>query len=235
MALFNNTEAGFTLLELIVTLTILTVIIVLAFGAFRLGIKAWETGDERVEFFYGMKYLVDLMEKEISSIRPYFLKDSENEDEKLFFEGKPNFISFISSIKNNSAGIVRKVSFSLEGDEKQLVMTEEFIQSYQPFSKTNERKVRYIKLSKDVRDLKFRYYKLKEGVNLNIESSGEWVADFSSKKKDLNNKTLPRAVEVTMVIQAQKEGVNKAVETFYLPPFIILLNAGMEFRYVKVE
>ena len=237
--IFNGTEDGFTLLELIVTLTILTIIVVLAFGAFRLGIKAWETGDERVDFFYRMKYLVDLMGKEISSIHPYyFQQDNKNEDKKLAFQGQPNLISFISSTKSSDLSLptdkLRKVSFYFEEDKKLLIMTEEIIQLYNPFSKTNKKKIRSITLSKDISDLRFRYYVL-NSVNSDIENDGEWVANFSSNEKDINKDNLPRAVEVTIATQTQKEGINKKIETFYLPSFIILLNAGMEFRFFNIE
>jgi general secretion pathway protein J len=237
--LFNGTEDGFTLLELIVTLTILTIIVVLAFGAFRLGIKAWETGDERVDFFYRMKYLVDLMGKEISSIHPYyFQQDNKNEDKKLAFQGQPNLISFISSTKSSDLSLptdkLRKVSFYFEEDKKLLIMTEEIIQLYNPFSKTGKKKIRSITLSKDISDLRFRYYVL-NSVNSDIENDGEWVANFSSNEKDINKDNLPRAVEVTIATQTQKEGINKKIETFYLPSFIILLNAGMEFRFFNIE
>ncbi len=237
--IFNGTEDGFTLLELIVTLTILTIIVVLAFGAFRLGIKAWETGDERVDFFYRMKYLVDLMGKEISSIHPYyFQQDNKNEDKKLAFQGQPNLISFISSTKSSDLSLptdkLRKVSFYFEEDKKLLIMTEEIIQLYNPFSKTGKKKIRSITLSKDISDLRFRYYVL-NSVNSDIENDGEWVANFSSNEKNINKDNLPRAVEVTIATQTQKEGINKKIETFYLPSFIILLNAGMEFRFFNIE
>ena len=238
--LFNDKEYGFTLLELIVTLTILTILIVLAFGAFHLGIKAWETGDERMDFFYRMKYLVDVMGKEIGSGYPYYFRqDNEEEDKILAFEGQPDLISFISAAKNSDrsfqAGELRKVSFYFEEDKKLLIMTEEIILSYQPFNKTNKKKIRSVILSKDVSDLKFRYYIPKNSADRDIEDDGEWISNFSSNKKDINNETLPRAVEVTIVIQTQKKGINEKIETFYLPPFIILLNAGMEFRFSNME
>jgi len=234
---FNGTEDGFTLLELIVTLTILTIIVVLAFGAFRLGIKAWETGDERVDFFYRMKYLVDLMEKEISSSYPYYYRiDNEKKDKILAFQGQPDLISLISSIENHDSSIspvgLRKVTFYFNKDEKQLIKKEEIIESHQPFSKANRKKVRSILLSKDVKDLKFRYYILKKDTSPAMRYEGKWVATFSYGGEDLNNETLPRAVEVTMAIQSQKKGINESIDTFYLPPFVILLNAGMEYRFI---
>ena len=233
--IFNGTEDGFTLLELIVTLTILTIIVVLAFGAFRLGIKAWETGDERVDFFYRMKYLVDLMGKEISSIHPYyFQQDNKNEDKKLAFQGQPNLISFISSTKSSDLSLptdkLRKVSFYFEEDKKLLIMTEEIVQLYNPFSESSKKKIRSIILAKDISDLRFRYYIL-HNANRDIENDGEWVENFTSNEKNFNKENLPRAIEVTIAMQTEKEEINKNSKTFYLPPFIILLNAGMELRF----
>ncbi len=233
--LFKDTDDGFTLLELIVTLTILVIIIAFAFGAFRLGIKAWETGDERVDFFYRMKYLVDLMEKEISSGYPYYIRqNNENEDKALAFRGFPNIISFISSAKSSDLSLptdkLRKVSFHFEEDKKLLIMTEEIVQLYNPFSESSKKKIRSIILAKDISDLRFRYYIL-HNANRDIENDGEWVENFSSNEKNFNKENLPRAIEVTIAMQTQKEEINKNSKTFYLPPFIILLNAGMELRF----
>tara|TARA_B100000959_G_scaffold284482_1_gene356295 strand:- start:246 stop:989 length:744 start_codon:yes stop_codon:yes gene_type:complete len=232
---FKDTEDGFTLLELIVTLTILVIIIAFAFGAFRLGIKAWETGDERVDFFYRMKYLVDLMEKEISSGHPYYFRqNNESEDKALAFRGFPNIMSFISSAKSSDLSLptdkLRKVSFHFEEDKKLLIMTEEIVQLYNPFSESSKKNIRSIILAKNISDLRFRYYIL-HSTNRDIENDGEWVENFSSNEKNFNKENLPRAIEVTIAMQTQKEEINKNSKTFYLPPFIILLNAGMELRF----
>ena len=233
--LFKDTDDGFTLLELIVTLTILVIIIAFAFGAFRLGIKAWETGDERVDFFYRMKYLVDLMEKEISSGYPYYIRqNNENEDKALAFRGFPNIISFISSAKSSDLSLptdkLRKVSFHFEEDKKLLIMTEEIVQLYNPFSESSKKNIRSIILAKNISDLRFRYYIL-HSTNRDIENDGEWVENFTSNEKNFNKENLPRAIEVTIAMQTEKEEINKNSKTFYLPPFIILLNAGMELRF----
>jgi len=40
---------GFTLLELLISLTILSLVTVLIFGAFRMGIRAWEKGERNID------------------------------------------------------------------------------------------------------------------------------------------------------------------------------------------
>lgn len=236
-------ENGFTLLELIVTLTILTMIVVLTFSTIRIGIKAWETGDERVDFFYRMKYLVDLMEKEIHSIHPhYVLTDSNKKEKRLAFKGLQNSISFISSLDGNdpsSTGGLREVSFYLgkngKNNKKGLIMTEKIIRTDRPFNKTKQKKARSIVLSPDVNHIKFKYYKLNNGASAKSNYNGEWLDNFTSDGGNLIDTNLPRAIEVTLGIETQKKGINKEIESFYLPPSIILLNAGMEFRFNKRE
>lgn len=237
-------ENGFTLLELIIALSILTVIVVLTFSAMRLGIKAWETGDERIDFLYRVKYIVDLIEKEISSSYPYyFSKDGANKNKILAFKGLQHSINFISSIVSYdpsvSPGGFREVTFYLDVDEekkgKQMMMKEKIIKPYQVFGKTKEENIRSIVLLEGVQDLNFRYYRLKSHSSEKFEYDGEWVENFTFTEEDekKNNMILPRAIEVTMVIQAGKEGTNESIKTFYLPPFVVLLNAGMEFRFNK--
>jgi len=42
----NAGRDGFTLLELLISMTILAMIVVIIFGAFRVGIRAWEKGEK---------------------------------------------------------------------------------------------------------------------------------------------------------------------------------------------
>lgn len=238
VAQLKGSEGGFTLLELIVTLTIISFIVVLAFGAFRLGIKAWETGDERVDFLSRIKYLVDVMEKEISSSRPYYFRvNEEGEERTLAFRGEPNLISFISSVASHDPSVsgngLREITFYFDRNKKHLIMKESFMSSHQPIS-GNNKKSRSVIISEDVSDLKFRYYILKGKIRT-IRYDGVWVNHFLPDKEDSSTQILPRAVEVTMSIKAKKKKLNKSVEDFYLPSFIILLNAGMEFRFDNIE
>lgn len=238
-------DNGFTLLELIISLTILTVIVVLTFATIRIGMKAWEKGDEKTEFLYRMKYLVNLLDKEISSILPYyFFENDESKDTILAFQGLQNSIRFISSLDSNdpsiSAGGLREVSFYLESNEenkeKRLIMTEGVIRPDQSFGKINQNKVRSIILSTDVSKLKFKYYKLKRDYNYKKNAYvGEWLDNYTHGKETSNNTKLPRAIEVTLTMETKKKGIDKAIETFYLPPLIVLLNSGLEFILMKKE
>jgi general secretion pathway protein J len=44
----RNSEAGFTLVEMLVGLSLLALMSVLLFGGFRFGLRAWESGDDQI-------------------------------------------------------------------------------------------------------------------------------------------------------------------------------------------
>jgi len=58
---------GFTLLELLISLTILSIVVVLVFGGFRIGGRAWEKGEEEVENQQRMRVVFDMIKGQISS------------------------------------------------------------------------------------------------------------------------------------------------------------------------
>ena len=59
---------GFTLLEVLISITILALILAVIMGAMRLGSKAWETGNRKVEEIQRERISFDLLAEDIKSI-----------------------------------------------------------------------------------------------------------------------------------------------------------------------
>lgn len=93
---------GFTLLELLITLTILTMLVGVIFGCLHIGIRAWEKGEEVVEGNQEMRILLDLIPQQIRSLYPYKFK--EGDIESLAFKGDSDSIRFISTLGATSRG-----------------------------------------------------------------------------------------------------------------------------------
>ncbi len=96
-------ERGFTLLETILALSIVTVIVGVLLMAMRLGISSWEKGGYYVEVTGMKRSLVEMLNRDLSSIYPY-MADSESggSDEKEFvFMGKPDSILFVTSSRTS--------------------------------------------------------------------------------------------------------------------------------------
>jgi prepilin-type N-terminal cleavage/methylation domain-containing protein len=62
--------AGFTLLELVIALSILSLIGVLAVEAFRMGGRSWRRGEERAEIQQRVRVLAGMLAGELSAVHP---------------------------------------------------------------------------------------------------------------------------------------------------------------------
>lgn len=62
-------EDGFTLLELLISLTILSVIVATVFSGFRLGVRAWEKGEQGLLERQRYRIVLSLLKRQIASIR----------------------------------------------------------------------------------------------------------------------------------------------------------------------
>lgn len=91
---FLTSRKGFTLLELIITVTLLGIMVLIISGALRLGIRAWEKGEEKAAVIEPPIRVLQLMERQIASTLPYQFKKAG----KKFplFDGGPDRLEFVS-------------------------------------------------------------------------------------------------------------------------------------------
>jgi len=118
-------DKGVTLIELLISLTILSMIVVLVFSAFRVGIRVWEKGGANVETNQRMRTVLELFRHQIASVcvrnfpkdKPFYLKGEEKHLELL---------SDLSLVPGNPSGIV-KARYRVAGDpgSERLIFFEE--------------------------------------------------------------------------------------------------------------
>ena len=85
-----SVSPGFTLIEVIVALTILGFIILMVSGTFRLGLSSWEKGDSIREDYQKIRMISQMVSRQIKSVVPYKFKTEKAEGDYLAFEGKPH-------------------------------------------------------------------------------------------------------------------------------------------------
>lgn len=88
---------GFTLLELIISLTILAVLVVIVFGALRVGIRAWEKGEGDVEAHQRNRVVFDLMKRQICSLST-MKKIEGDEGASFLLNGDSTSLEFLSHV-----------------------------------------------------------------------------------------------------------------------------------------
>jgi general secretion pathway protein J len=74
--------AGFTLVELLVALTLFAILSVLLFGGFHFGVRAWEVGSERIDRLSRVEPVQNLLRRQLSQVSLPRLYPTEAERER---------------------------------------------------------------------------------------------------------------------------------------------------------
>jgi general secretion pathway protein J len=92
----DQSSRGFTLLELVIALTIVAMIVVIIFGALRIGIRAWEKGEKDVDNRQRQRIVLDLIKRQLASTS---LSAVWGRDQQLAsLTGDSKSIAFVSHI-----------------------------------------------------------------------------------------------------------------------------------------
>ncbi|MBI4698378.1 MAG: type II secretion system protein [Nitrospirae bacterium] len=88
-------RSGFTLLELIIAITILSIVVAIVGSGFRLGIRAWEKGEAETQETQRLRALSGLISQTIKSAFPYQV--TYEEEKVILFQGEKDFILFATT------------------------------------------------------------------------------------------------------------------------------------------
>ena len=86
-------DGGFTLLELIVAMTLLGLIVALLFGGLRFGARVWEAADQRIDESSELQVVQSFMRRRLGQATPLALPDSRV-TRRVAFEGTPESVTF---------------------------------------------------------------------------------------------------------------------------------------------
>ena len=189
---------GFTLLELLVSITILSLIITISYSALRLGTKSWDASINNINNNTATRSAIDLIKNKLEHIYPiYWKKDTRR---ALAFQGDEERIMFIApSPQGREVGeyfeYMLVVNKSQNGTSMEL-----FYEPHSPgddeFSVDEESPYREILTG--LKDARFSFYGKPEN-NAEEEWFVEWKDEFIS---------LPSAVQVVMVAK-EGAGINR--------------------------
>ena len=198
--LFRTT--GFTLLEVIVTLTILGFIVLIVFNAFRLGLSSWERGESTRENYQKVRTVTQMISRQIKSIVPYKVKSKKAEGDYLAFEGKVRSLKFVSAFPikaKQPEGLVYGIyEFREEGKEGgRLILYEQRVLNKDLFEETPKEESGAT-LIEGISKVRFEYYR--EGDPEKNQTEG-WVEEWDSKEE----KELPAALRMTLTFKNGKE------------------------------
>ena len=240
----RSAEHGFTLLELLISMTILALIFVTVLGAIRVGSKSWESGEQRAEESQRTRTLFDTMALELTMVYPLRVKDQDRD--VIAFRGKSDSLSFATLPQSYGAEpfshMMRMVTYSVEPD-RGLVATERYplVGVAGSFDSLEGRERG---LDARVSDARFRYLvpegKSEEKLlptwrdywNPSQDAAGALSSAVSApgllargaQRALRGSDRLPLAVEITLTIRQGKGG--QEGRELVLPPLVFPVHVG---------
>ncbi|MBU0484147.1 MAG: prepilin-type N-terminal cleavage/methylation domain-containing protein [Proteobacteria bacterium] len=203
---------GFTLLELLISLAIMSVIVTVIFGGLRVGVRAWDKGESLVDSQQRLRIVPELVRKQIASLTmPEVLK---KDSKWFFFEGDNRSMAFFSNISlypEHEGGIVYVrylVSEVGEGKEK-LAFFEKDINLFDSTELAETDQTVYLDLLSEYTSISFDFMAARK----DRVSTTEWLAAWLPE--EMNG--VPQAVRVTFQNDGQKPPVVLVIPVHYQP------------------
>ena len=241
MKCLRESNQGFTLLELILSLGIIGFIVAISLGAIRLGTSAQETGQLKIDTFQRLRLIQNQLGQKIKSNYPVFMfrektvftsKNSQEKPERLLsFEGKENslrFVTFSSPLTSQGKSPWTHETIFYVGEhpgsgKSGIIMAEQTVapknSTDSVFNKID--KDRLFLLAEDVDYLKFRYYQMRKLspaetellLDKSIKYEGHWVTSVEHIAFKINADELIKEQETRLHFEEDnKMTLPRAVE-----------------------
>ena len=228
---------GFTLIEVLISLTILSLIFVAVLGAIRVGAKSWESGEARAEESQRNRTLVEALARDLTMIYP--LRVKEQDRDTIAFHGKSDSLEFATLPQSYGAEpfshMIRIVAYAVESG-RGLVATGSYPLATQA-SASFEESVK--PLDERVLQARFRYL-VPEGrpeENLppawrdfwdpsqdeTLQPPSQRLVSAQGQRALKGSDRMPLAVELTLTIRQTK---SSGLRELILPPLIFPVQVG---------
>ncbi len=218
--------AGFTLIEVIVTMTILGLIVVVVLGAFRLGLSAWDKGEQTREEYQRQRTATQLISRQIKSTVPYKVKTQKAEADYLAFQGNAHSLKFVSTLSLRAArpdGFVFAIyEFKEGGSEGGRLVAYEKRVTNKDFFEEGPKEDEGVTILEGLSDFRLEYFREEDTQKTRAEA---WLDEWNAKEE----KELPTVLKMTLTF---KDGRSEKEES---PLTLLSSIAANKFEDVKAS
>ena len=176
---------GFTLIEVVLALSIAAAVLVIVFGGLRVGLAAWSQGEVRAARIDHARGVLVLLERALDGAFPYRIVAPERREASILFEGGPDQVTFATLAPPFPAGVsIAFTAVSLSSEAPGLTLRQQIL----PNALALDR-IAPVLVDPETAAVRFRYLG---------EQPGAWQDEWDMDREE----TIPRAVEITLVDRA---------------------------------
>jgi prepilin-type N-terminal cleavage/methylation domain-containing protein len=201
----TRVQRGFTLLEVLIALTIVGAVLVIAFGGLRVALASWRQGEDRAEAHQHVRGVALSLARAIGAAYPYMGARSETPESVILFFGSETRLEFVTQAPPSPFAVpiaFTAVTISLDagGERAGLMIRERPLPNRNPFTDAVD-----VLHDPAVTSLVFSY----------MDENGAWVDAWDGQKDN----AAPKAVRITV-------GTTLNGQTRTLPPLTVPLRVG---------
>ncbi|MDD5227475.1 MAG: prepilin-type N-terminal cleavage/methylation domain-containing protein [Methylococcales bacterium] len=209
-----NKSHGFTLIEVLIAMTMLSLMVVLLFSSLTIGAKSWEQGEKKIADVNEIAVVQQFFSHHLAHATPQW-NDFNPEKERVFsFQGKKQSLQFVAAFPASAerAGL-QLFNLELRKKDKQRFV-DVTLTPFFPLSEGEEWFEDSVELVRGVENFELSYF----GLN---DETGEygWQSEW------LNKEQQPRLVKILLELDDGR----------YLPEIIVALNVDSSYSNADLE
>ena len=180
-----KSSVGFTLIEVLIAMTLLGIMVVVLFSSMKTCAESWQKGEDKITQVNEVAVVHQFFQRHLSLALPLWDDFSEEGNKVFAFQGKSQSLQFVSSFPASAkkSGLQR---FSLDlikdGDGQAIQVS---ITPFYPVTEGEEWRKEEVDLLRHVQSFSLAYYELEDP-----EAEGIWQEEW------LDRETLPRLVKI---------------------------------------
>lgn len=185
---------GFTLIELMLALSIVATLLVVTFAGLRVGLSSWRRGEDRAEAQQHVRSLMAVLSRTTAGAYPYQTGGGDTAP-VILFRGESDRLALVSTAAPFPTPIpaaFTAVTFAMEGDEAPgLAVRQKILPNLEPFEA-----LRPLLVDTAVVAARFRF----------LRGGGSWEERWDAATEQ----ALPRAVEISLTTRLNNRTIQHA-------------------------
>lgn len=197
-------ERGFTLLEVLIAISIVGMLLVIAFGGLRVALSAWRQGDDRADVHQHIRGVALIVARGLGAAYPYQATRGLSPERVVLFKGAERRLEFVTQVA--PFPLAAPIAFTAvvisleEGEQAGLVIRERALPNRDPFTDA---------------PVVFRDPSVTTLVLSYMDDGGGWKDTWDGE----TDQRIPRAVKVTV-------GTAAGTRSYTLPALTVSLRSA---------
>lgn len=178
-------NAGFTLIEVLIAMTLLGIMVVLLFSGMRISAQSWQKGEDKINEVNDVAVVYQFFKHHLTAAKPLWKEVTEDNESEFSFQGKSQELQFVSSFpaSANKSGLqLFTIKLVKESDDTFIQVS---IHPFFPALEGEEWREEEVTLLAHVRNFTLTYFGLDESA-----PDGIWQEEW------LDQESLPRLVKI---------------------------------------